>query len=165
MILPLKQKYHDLYWEIAYSAAQQSVATRHKVGAVLVTPTGMISLGWNGMPSGLTNECESTTVYDPVNNTERPKTNPEVIHAERNAIDKMTRQGVPTQGSILFVTRSPCFECAKALHGLGLEQIIYDEEHDCRKGIDLLLSTGNRIISKVQSYDPLHISAPSRLLM
>lgn len=165
MLVPLKTKYHSLYWDIAYAAAEQSVATRHKVGAVLVTPTGMISLGWNGMPVGLPNECESNTVFDPSTNTYRPKTNPEVIHAERNAIDKMTRQGVPTQGSVLFVTRSPCFECAKALHGLGLQQILYDEEHDCRRGIDFLISTGNFVTSRLDALNPLHVSAAPKLLM
>lgn len=165
MIHPLKYKYHSLYWDIAYAAAEQSVATRHKVGAVLVTPTGMISLGWNGMPSGLSNQCEDTVVYDPVLGEDRPKTNPEVIHAERNAIDKMTRQGVPTQGSFLFVTRAPCFECAKAIHGLGFAHIIYDEEHDCSRGTDFLRSTGNLVTQRLLVSNPLHISKRPQLLM
>lgn len=147
MLNPLKSKYHPLYWHMALSAAEQSVSTRHKVGAIVVTPTGMISVGWNGMPSGLNNECESTWVRcDEHPDGIRPKTNPEVIHAERNAIDKMTRQGVPTQGSILFVTRSPCFECAKALHGLGLKAIHYMEQHDCTAGLKLLKDTGTPVI-------------------
>ena len=128
---PLKVKYFDLYWDIAYAAARQSLADRRKVGAAVVTPSGMISIGWNGMPAGFTNQCE-------VNN----KTKPEVIHAERNAIDKMTRQGVSTYGSILFVTTSPCFECAKAIHGLGLKAVYYDEFYHCTSGIDLLKLSG-----------------------
>ncbi|WP_146945055.1 deaminase, partial [Vreelandella venusta] len=121
MIDPHKEKYHGLYWDMAFAAANQSAATRHKVGAIVVTPTGMISVGWNGMPVGMANECESdeVTEYNAIMDVTltRKKTNPEVIHAERNAIDKMTRQGVPTIGSILFVTLSPCFECCKAIHG------------------------------------------------
>lgn len=131
MINPHKRKYHKMYWEMAYDAARQSVATRRRVGAVIVMPTGMISVGWNGMPSGLPNECEIDG-----------ETDPRVIHAERNAIDKMTRQGVPTQGSVLFTTTSPCFECAKSLSGLGLKEIHFDEVFRCSKGLELLVSMG-----------------------
>ncbi|WP_289101033.1 deaminase [uncultured Marinobacter sp.] len=143
MIDPHKTKYHPLYWSMVEAAADQTVATRHQVGAIVVTPTGMISVGWNGMPSGMDNCCESTMVTSLYSGESRPKTNPEVIHAERNAIDKMTRQGVPTQGSILFVSRAPCFECAKAIHGLGLAGIFYQEDHDDMRGVELLKKTGN----------------------
>lgn len=150
MINPHKTKYHPLYWSMVKAAAEQSVATRHKVGAIVVTPTGMISVGWNGMPAGLDNCCESTQVHAGTdaegNNLFRGKTNPEVIHAERNAIDKMTRQGVPTLGSVLFVSRAPCFECGKALHGLGLKYIVYQEDHDDMRGVDLLRATGTPIV-------------------
>ena len=139
MIDPHKPKYFPMYWTMVEAAAVQSVATRHKVGALLVTPTGMLSVGFNGMPSGMDNCCENgPVVIDYENSGTRRKTNPEVIHAERNAIDKMTRQGIPTQGSILFVSRAPCFECAKALHGLGLAAIYYAEEHDDMTGVELL---------------------------
>lgn len=131
--------------DIARLAAQQSVANRHKVGAVVVTPSGMISTGWNGMPSGLNNECEGEDMCRNLDGTWRQKTKPEVIHAERNAIDKMTRQGVSTNGAILFITRSPCLECCKAIHGLGLTAIIYDELHDCTQGFNLLKSQGIKL--------------------
>lgn len=140
MLNPHKTKYHDLYWEIAYAAASQSVATRKKVGAVVVTPTGMLSIGWNGMPPGFDNKCEFTC--EDAKGYDTWTTKPEVIHAERNAIDKMTRQGVPTQGSILFVTCAPCFECSKAIHGLGLAAVYYDAPYRCDKGIQLLLLAG-----------------------
>ena len=147
MINPLKAKYFDLYWKMVHDAAEESVCTRHQVGAVVVTPTGMISPGWNGMPAGLDNECESGPIVWDHNEegdlVSRRKTNPEVVHAERNAIDKMTRQGIPTAGSLLFVTRAPCFECAKAIHGLGLAGIFYEEDHDDMNGVDLLKRTGN----------------------
>lgn len=161
---PHKEKYHPLYWSMAYAAATMSVATRHQVGAIVVTPTGMISVGWNGMPAGLPNECETYWAYDLATNQSYRKTNPEVIHAERNAIDKMTRQGVPTLGSVLFVTRSPCFECAKALHGLGLAAIHYDELHDDTRGLALLEATGTpvvlrgalRALGEAPKEDPYH---------
>jgi len=148
VIDPHKEKYFALYWEMAFAAARQSIATRHQVGAVVVTPTGMISPGWNGMPAGLPNECESFQIYDPALRGMRLKSNPEVIHAERNAIDKMTRQGIPTAGSLLFVTRSPCFECSKALHGLGLKAIYFDELHDETTGLDLLERTGTPVYKR-----------------
>lgn len=129
MIDPHKPKYFDMYWDLAHRVAQQSEATRRKVGAILVTPTGMISLGYNGMPAGFVNSCECP---------DTGLTKPEVVHAERNAIDKMTRQGIPTQGSILFVTCAPCFECAKAIHGLGLKAIYYEETYRCNAGLQLL---------------------------
>jgi len=150
-INPHKPKYFPMYWQVVEAAANQSVATRHKVGAVVVTASGMLSIGFNGMPSGMDNCCESTLVWDEVSpgvTQQRPKTNPEVIHAERNAIDKMTREGVSTQGSILFVSRAPCFECAKAIHGLGLAGIFYEEDHDDMTGVDLLKRTGNYVCRK-----------------
>jgi dCMP deaminase len=107
----------------------------------------MISTGWNGTPAGMDNCCEKGEVIrvyneDGIYQGERRKTSPETIHAERNAIDKMTRQGVPTEGAVLFITRAPCFECAKALHGLGLRAIYYREQHDDMRGVEMLRKLG-----------------------
>lgn len=146
---PHKPKYHSLYWDIVDSAANQSVAKRHKVGAVVVTATGMISPGWNGMPPGLPNSCEDTYVQCSEHpDGKRLKTNPEVIHAEQNALDKMARQGLAVEGSILFLTRAPCMECAKKLHNLGLKAIIYAESHDDMSGVELLKKVGVPIYHK-----------------
>lgn len=138
---PHKEKFHPLYWDIARAAAEQSVATRRKVGAVVVTPTGMLSIGWNGMPPGFDNECEHLQPQQR-GKLAALETKPEVIHAERNAIDKMTRQGVPTLGSLLFVTCAPCFECSKAIHGLGLKAVYYGEIYRCDRGLQLLEQAG-----------------------
>jgi len=139
---PHKEKYHTLYWDIVESAANQSVCNRHKVGALVVTPSGMLSIGFNGKPPGLPNTCETNWC----NTKNRYVTDPETIHAERNAIDKMTREGVSTKDSILFVSRAPCFECAKALHGLGLKTVYYQEDHDDMRGVELLRATGTPVI-------------------
>lgn len=163
MLNPHKPKYFDLYWNIAYDAASQSVATRRQVGAVVVTPTGMLSIGWNGMPAGFANDCETleeTSIWFPSLGYSKVLgedwvTKPEVIHAERNAIDKMTRQGVPLEGSLLFVTTAPCFECAKTLHGLGLAAIYYDDSYRCTRGIELLEQAG----VSIQSRDKLSLAA------
>jgi dCMP deaminase len=122
MIDPHKEKYFPLYWRIANQAAKESTAKRKKVGAVIVAPTGMISIGWNGLPSGFKGEME---YRHPV--TQELTTRPEVIHAERNAIDKMTRQGIPIDGSILFCTYTPCIECAKSIQGLGFKHVYFRE--------------------------------------
>lgn len=132
---PHSPKFHSLYWEIVQSAAAQSYCNRHQVGALIVTATGMLSVGWNGSPSGLPNVCEDSS----------GKTLPTTLHAERNAIDKMTNQGIPTAGSVLFVSRAPCFECSKALHGLGLKAVYYQEPHDDMRGVELLRITGTPI--------------------
>lgn len=153
---PHKSKYFDLYWEIAHAAAAQSVAQRRKVGAAVVTPTGMISIGWNGMPAGMDNCCEesiSSSVHLPslgktVDLGSELKTRPEVIHAERNAIDKMIRQGVPVAGSLLFVTLSPCLECAKSIHGLGFEGVYYEDTYRDLSGVKFLMDIGVECFSR-----------------
>lgn len=156
-----KPKFRDFYWAIAHEAAGQSVATRHKVGAVVVTLSGMISTGWNGKPSGMPNSCEDDLVEDENNPGKvRCKTNPTVIHAERNAIDKMTRQGVGTEGAILLVTRAPCLECGKALQGLGLSSVYYEEDHDDMRGVELLRATGTPVTKRTYGTMPLHNGNP-----
>jgi len=150
VIAPHKEKYHDLYWAMAATAARQSVARRTKVGCVIVAPTGMISIGWNGMPPGFDNNCEvedkktvrlTSTKEDLLVGLDLI-TKPEVIHAERNAIDKMTRQGVPVEGSILFTTLAPCLECAKSMHGLGFAHVYYRDTYRCTAGLQFLEQAG-----------------------
>lgn len=146
MINPHKPKYFNLYWQIAEAAAQQSTAIRSKVGAVIVAPTGMLSIGFNGTPSGFDNTCEHE------NSTGSLTTKSEVIHAERNAIDKMTRQGVSTEGSLLFVTMSPCFECAKSLIGLGFAGIYYDTTYRDTAGLQLLHRAKAPVYQRQEGY-------------
>lgn len=155
MFDPTKNKYHSLYWDMAYRTSKESVATRHKVGAVVVTKSGMISVGWNGMPPGMPNECESKQVFDKQTQSWRPKTNPEVIHAERNALDKMHREGISTVGAVVFITRAPCIECAKALQNLGLGAVYYDVNHDDMRGVNLLNQRGIVCISR-KDYEDLN---------
>jgi dCMP deaminase len=135
MIFPHKEKYFQYYQQIAILASQQSVAKRRQVGAVIVAQSGMIATGWNGMPAGFDNECEYTHLVDKV-------TKPEVIHAERNAIDKMTRQGVSTENSILFVTTAPCIECAKSIATIGINSVYYRDNYHDFAGIDFLRKCG-----------------------
>lgn len=143
-----RTKFHPMYWEFAYTAARQSVCERMQVGAVIVTPQGLISTGHNGMPPGLPNLCETTQIIDPITGKRRGKTDPRVVHAEMNALKKMINQGVATQGCVLFTTLSPCFNCAKHLVGLGFHAVIYDVLHDCTEGIEHLIETGTPVYRK-----------------
>lgn len=141
---PLNTKHYPLYMSLAEQAATQSLSNVKKVGAIVVLPSGMISLGWNGMPSGFDNCCENPNLQkiDEDTGELRPSTKPEVIHAERNAIDKFTREGVSIRNSVLFVTLSPCFECAKAMLHLGIKEVVYKKHYKCTKGLMLLIKAG-----------------------
>lgn len=125
-------KYNQFYQDMADLVAKQSVAERRKVGAVIVLPSGMLAIGWNGTPSGFNNDCE----YD--SDTLPLKTRPEVIHAERNALDKLTRQGVSTEGAVLFVTTAPCIECAKSVAAVGITEVHYRDIQSNTKGLEFL---------------------------
>lgn len=128
---PFKEKFRSFYMTIAVASSHQSYATKLKVGAVIVTKTGLIGTGWNGMPPGFENECEYEL-------EDRMKTKDEVIHAERNALDKLGRQGVSAEGAILFVTTAPCIECAKSLHAQGIREVYYLNKYKNAKGIQFL---------------------------
>ena len=122
--------------------AQLSSAVRLKVGAVVVKDNRIISIGYNGMPSGWTNECETEIghVLDESGNIveTRMKTKDEVIHAEANAIIKLARDGESGNGSILFCTHAPCIHCAKLIHGAGIETVYYRNSYRDTKGLDFL---------------------------
>lgn len=130
-IKPQSSKYNKFYIEMADVVAKQSVAIRRKVGAVILLPTGLVATGWNGTPAGFDNACEHLD-----------KTKPEVIHAERNALDKLTRQGVSTEGAILFVTTAPCMECAKSVASVGIREVHYRDIQSNTKGLDFLKKAG-----------------------
>jgi len=134
-LVPQKEKYHKLYIEMAESAANQSKAKKRKVGAVIVLPSGLIAIGWNGTAAGFHNDCEE---WNSLDEGAELVTRPEVIHAERNALDKLTRQGVSSEGAILFVTTAPCMECAKSLANVGIKEVYYRDIQSNIKGLDFL---------------------------
>lgn len=98
-----------------------SHAKRLKVGAVITKDDRIVSIGYNGTPRGFDNECE-TKLDDSL-----LVTKPEVIHAEANAILFAAKTGIPTDGTTLFITHSPCFECAKMIIQAGIEAVYYRE--------------------------------------
>ena len=131
--------------------ADLSSAVRLKVGAVIVKDNRVISIGYNGMPSGWTNECETKIYCDDgdvyeqqypkdSNTWERYKlvTKDEVIHAEANAILKLARDGESGNGSSLFCTHAPCIHCAKLIHGAGIEKVYYRHSYRDEDGVSFL---------------------------
>lgn len=112
-----------------------SKAKRAKVGAVLITPSKTIVPGVNGMPSGMSNECE-----DNINGALITK--PEVIHAERNALIRCAKEGISTDGAHLYVTLSPCVPCAAMMIQAGIKRVVYMDKYRDDSGISLLESAG-----------------------
>lgn len=123
--------------DMAIRAAAESVAVKLKVGCSIVTPAGLISVGWNGMPASMDNVCEY-----PIGHELAGKTRPEVIHAERNALDKMSRQATLAKGAIVFTTHSPCIECAKSLLAAEVAEVWFCEEFNKDAGKNFLLNMG-----------------------
>jgi len=138
----MKQKWVDAFMDTAERFAQLSSAVRLQVGAVVVKDNRIISIGYNGMPSGWTNVCEEEIghVLDESGNIveTRTKTKDEVIHAEANAIIKLARDGESGNGASLFCTHAPCIHCAKLIHGAGIKTVYYRESYRDTLGLDFL---------------------------
>ncbi len=137
----MKQKWIDAFMDTAERFAQLSSAKRLKVGAVVVKDNRIISIGYNGMPSGWTNECEEVvTPTLPYLQGDGPvlKTKDEVIHAEANAISKLARDGEAGSNATMFCTHAPCVHCAKMIYGAGISKVYYRDAYRDTKGIDFL---------------------------
>ncbi len=120
------------YLRMARIWAENSYCRRRQVGALVVKDKMIISDGYNGTPSGFENVCEDS---DNV-------TKPYVLHAEANAITKLARSGNNSDGSTLYVTASPCIECAKLIIQSGIRRVVYGEKYRLSDGIDLLRRAG-----------------------
>ena len=132
----MKDKHLKAFMQTAKTFAECSTAERAKVGAIIVKDDRIISIGYNGMPSGWDNTCENTIGYmqgEPV-----LKTKPEVLHAEANAISKVARSSESSEGAYLFVTYSPCMECAKIIYQSGIKKVYYGEQYRDSSGLDFL---------------------------
>lgn len=136
----MKQKFIDFYFEVAHQTAKLSHAVRLKVGAVVVKDNNILSFGYNGMPAGMTNQCEEE-IYDDSNGF-HIITKPEVIHAEANAIAKLARQNGNGQDAIMFITHAPCVECAKLIIQSGIKNVYWKEQYRDTTGLELLNSAG-----------------------
>jgi dCMP deaminase len=123
----------------AFAYAECSTAVRLQVGCVIVKDNRVISIGYNGMPSGWTNECE--TQFMTGNGTADHVeliTKPEVLHAESNAIAKLARCSESGEGASAFITHQPCMECAKLLYQSGIKQVYYVQPYRLDAGLKFL---------------------------
>lgn len=128
-----KQRLLDLrYLRMAAIWAENSYCQRRKVGALVVKEKRIISDGYNGTPSGFENVCEDA----------HGVTHPYVLHAEANAITKLARSGNNSDQATLYVTASPCIECAKLIIQAGIRRVVYAEQYRLTDGIDLLRRAG-----------------------
>jgi dCMP deaminase len=136
----MKQKWIDAFMDTAERFAQLSSATRLKVGAVVVQENRIISIGYNGMPAGWSNECEEEIVVDVDDKwLVTLKTKDEVIHAEANAILKLARDGERGTGASIFITHAPCINCAKLVYGAGIKNVYYRNSYRDTAGEDFLV--------------------------
>ena len=159
-------RYDNLYMDIAYRVAQMSYGRRAKVGAVLVKDGRILSMGWNGMPSGFDNNCEIETFetiewkegtpeqfasggweVHPEDGTKLRRiasliTRPEVLHAELNCYLKIAKSTDSSEGATLYVTLAPCIECSKIIIQSGTKRVVFGDMYRCDDGIQMLRKVG-----------------------
>lgn len=122
---------------MAFIWAENSYCRRRKVGALLVKEKMIISDGYNGTPSGFENVCED----------ESGVTKPYVLHAEANAITKVARSNNSSEGATLYVTSSPCIECAKLIIQAGIKRVVYADSYRLSDGVELLQRAGVELVA------------------
>lgn len=149
----MKQKFVDAHMAAAEVYSKLSSAKRLQVGCVVVKDNTIIGIGYNGMPSGWTNDCEYKVYANEwsIDNNEweyqeedsgRPynlKTKPEVLHAETNALAKIAQSTNSSEGASLFVTHAPCLNCAKLIYQSGIKSVFYRNSYRDENGINFLL--------------------------
>jgi dCMP deaminase len=124
----MKQKFINYYMDIAKRTAELSSAKRLQVGSIIVKNDRIVSIGYNGTPSGWTNVCEDESF----------KTKPEVIHAEANAIAKLAKSTESGEGAVMFLTHAPCMDCAKQIYTAGIRKVFFDNQYRSMDGVVFL---------------------------
>jgi dCMP deaminase len=137
----MEMKFKLAYMDTAKRFAELSHARRKKVGAIIVKDDRILSIGYNGTPSGWDNDCEYEIDGEYV-------TKREVLHAEANALAKLTKSTENSTNAMMFVTLSPCFECSKNIYSAGISKVYYSEEYRDMSGIKFLEQCGV-IIEKI----------------
>lgn len=162
----MKPKIIKAHMEVASTYAKLSTARRLQVGAIVVKDDRIISIGYNGMPSGWDNDCEDKNYisdaellawldpsdiikrfpFEEVVNGQKRRyaltTKPEVLHAEANAIAKVARSPESAENAVLFVTHAPCIECAKLIYQSGIKQVFYRDNYRSEQGTSFLKQAG-----------------------
>lgn len=131
----MSQKRDKMYMDVANRIGQSSYSRRNKVGALLVKDDNILAYGYNGTPRGWDNSCEEADGDSLV-------TKREVLHAESNAIAKVARTTSSSDGSTLYVTLSPCYDCAKMIHQAGVVRVVYSDTYRDCSGLGFLEKCG-----------------------
>ena len=142
----MKTKFIAAYMDVAERFAQLSSATRLQVGAIVVKDDRIISIGYNGMPSGWDNTCEEVVPPNEWVEFEQLKTKPEVLHAESNAIAKLAKSSESGAGATMFVTHAPCIDCAKLVYQSGIATVYYKNKYRSTQGLEFLDKSGVEVI-------------------
>jgi dCMP deaminase len=140
-----KQAQFDIrYIQMARVWATNSYCKRRQVGALIVKDRMIISDGYNGTPSGFENECED----------ENNRSKPYVLHAEANAITKVAKSNNSSEGATLYITASPCMDCAKLIIQAGIIRVVYADEYRIIDGIELLEKAGIEVVQLSSVIEP-----------
>ena len=139
----MKPKMIKAHMKTAEVYAELSTASRMKVGCIIVKDDRIISIGYNGMPSGWDNTCEEPVLWDSGKQLIQPilKTKPEVLHAEANAIAKVARSPESSEGATMFITCSPCLHCTKLIYQSGISTLYYRDNYRSDEGLRFLSQT------------------------
>jgi dCMP deaminase len=139
----MPNKWTAAYMDVAERFAALSYCERLKVGAIVVKDGRIISIGYNGTPSGFDNCCEMEVVDTSYRVPQMvKKTKPEVIHAEANAIAKLAKSTDSGDGADMYCTHAPCIECAKQIYTAGIKNLTFREEYRSKDGITFLEQCG-----------------------
>ena len=146
----MKEKFISAYMDVAERFAELSSARRLHVGAIVVKDDRIISIGYNGMPSGWDNNCEDEVLdsysgFEGAIHNTRLKTKPEVLHAETNAIAKLAKSNESGMGATMFITHAPCLDCAKLIYQSGIGSVLYRDAYRDTSGVTFLEKSGVKV--------------------
>lgn len=127
-----KERYDRLYMDLAKRIAEESFCKRMQAGAIVIKDNNIVSFGFNGMPSGMENECEDET------NT----TKPEVLHAEENLFLKLAGSHESCKGATIYITANPCIKCARMIYQVGISEVYYEKDYRLDEGTRFLVDRG-----------------------
>jgi len=139
----MKQKFIDYYMRVAELTSTLSYAKRLQVGSVIVKGNKILATGYNGMPSGWDNECETTEIVELDEKfVKQLVTKQEVLHSETNAIAKVSASTESSEGAVMFCTHAPCINCAKLIYQSGINSLYYRNTYRDTSGIEFLEKSG-----------------------
>jgi dCMP deaminase len=139
----MKPKFIDYYMKVAELTSTLSYAKRLQVGSVIVKGNKILATGYNGMPSGWNNECETVEIVEIDEKfSKQLVTKQEVLHSETNAIAKVSASTESSEGAAMFCTHAPCINCAKLIYQSGINSLYYRNTYRDTSGIEFLKKSG-----------------------